>query len=100
MRIVCEQTIPMKYHALYVIFEKAAKFEIVVCCKLQVGLYGLKCHQKFAADDFFKPNKAWYLKWTICNQMSSFIPNQERNHNFKSAAVMIGAYLVGLLFKW
>ena len=24
----------MKYHALFVIFEKAAKFLIVVCCKL------------------------------------------------------------------
>ena len=27
------QTILMKYHALFVIFEKAAKFEIVVYCK-------------------------------------------------------------------
>ena len=34
MRIVCQQTILMKYHALFVIFEKAAKFAIVVCCKL------------------------------------------------------------------
>ena len=34
MRIVCQQTILMKYHALFDIFEKAAKFEIVVCCKL------------------------------------------------------------------
>ena len=34
MRIVCQQTILMKDHALFVIFEKAAKFEIVVCCKL------------------------------------------------------------------
>ena len=41
MRIVCQQTILMKYHALFVIFEKAAKFEIVVCCKLYVALYGL-----------------------------------------------------------
>ena len=31
----------MKYHALFVIFEKASKFEIVVCCILQVALYGL-----------------------------------------------------------
>ena len=32
-----------KYHSLlnFVIFEKAAKFEIVVCCKLKVALYGL-----------------------------------------------------------
>ena len=28
----------MKYHALFVIFEKAGKFEIVVCCKLYVAL--------------------------------------------------------------
>ena len=34
MRIVCGQTILMKYYALFVIFEKAANFEIVVCCKL------------------------------------------------------------------
>ena len=34
MRIVCQQTILMKYHALFVIFEKAAKFEIVIRCKL------------------------------------------------------------------
>ena len=34
MRIVCQQTILMKYHALFVIFENAAKFLIVVCCKL------------------------------------------------------------------
>ena len=32
----------MKYHALFVIFEKAAKFEIVICCKLKVALYGLR----------------------------------------------------------
>ena len=35
IRIVCRQTIPIEYHALlYIISEKAAKFEIVVCCKL------------------------------------------------------------------
>ena len=30
MRIVCQQTILIKYHALFVIFEKAAKFEILL----------------------------------------------------------------------
>ena len=35
MRIVWQQTILMKY-ALFVIFEKVAKFLIVVCCKLIV----------------------------------------------------------------
>ena len=33
-RVVCKQTILMKYHASFVIFEKTAKFEIVFCCKL------------------------------------------------------------------
>ena len=42
MRIVCQQTILMKYPALFVIFEKAAKCDIVVCCKLKVALYELK----------------------------------------------------------
>ena len=40
MRISCQQTILMKY-ALFIIFEKAAKFEIVVCFKSEVVLYGL-----------------------------------------------------------
>ena len=30
MRIVCQQTILMKHHALFVIFENAAIFEIVL----------------------------------------------------------------------
>ena len=34
MRIVCQQTILMIYHTLFVIFEKAAKFEI--CRLLQI----------------------------------------------------------------
>ena len=40
MRIVCQQTILMKYHAIFVIFEKAAKLEIVIkilnCSLLQI----------------------------------------------------------------
>ena len=40
MRILFQQKILMNYHALFVIFEKATQFEIVVCCKLWVGLYG------------------------------------------------------------
>ena len=38
IRIVCQQTILMKYHALFVIFEKAVQFEIVDCGKLSVAL--------------------------------------------------------------
>ena len=36
MRIVCYQTIFMKYHALFVIFEKAEKCEIVIGGVLQM----------------------------------------------------------------
>ena len=53
MRIACQQTILMKYHALFVIFEKAAKFEIVVCCKLQVTLYGLTLSKLAATFDVY-----------------------------------------------
>ena len=38
MRIVCQQTILMKYHALFVIFEKEAKFVIVVVGTLRVKI--------------------------------------------------------------
>ena len=31
----------MKYHALLLFLKKAAKLEIVVCCKIKVALYGL-----------------------------------------------------------
>ena len=41
----------MKYHALFVTFEKAAKFEIVVCCKL-VALLGLKLKKKTQHGEF------------------------------------------------
>ena len=36
----CHNSHEIAYHALFVIFEKAAKFEIVVCCNLKVALYG------------------------------------------------------------
>ena len=39
MRIVCQQTILMKY-AIFVILEKEAKFKIGICCKLKMALYG------------------------------------------------------------
>ena len=34
IRIVCQQTILMKYNALFVILEIAVKFEMVLCCKI------------------------------------------------------------------
>ena len=43
---------------LIVIFEKAAKFEIVVCCKVKVALYGLSfcCSAIFFSKFFFSKN--------------------------------------------
>ena len=46
----------MKYHALFVTFEKAAKFEIVVCCKL-VALLGLKLKKKHNMVSFWLKDK-------------------------------------------
>ena len=37
MRIICQQTILMKYHALFVIFEKIAKFEKCRLLQIIVG---------------------------------------------------------------
>ena len=48
----------MKYHALFVIFEKASEFEIVVCCKLSVALYGLK---HFNLSHFFYHCNAYHV---------------------------------------
>ena len=47
----------MKYHrsTIFVIFEKAAKFEIAVCCKLLVALYGLKQHVRKIYENDFAP---------------------------------------------
>ena len=40
MRIVCQQTILMKYHDLFVIFEKAARFEIVAAANYRWRFMG------------------------------------------------------------
>ena len=50
----------MKYHVLFVIFEKAAKFEIVVCCKLLVALYGL-----MAIKQALKFQISWQLSGSV-----------------------------------
>ena len=65
MRIVCQQTILMKYYALFVIFEKAAKFEIVVCCKLQVALYAVNFVTYIL---IFEGNTEWHSMRIVCQQ--------------------------------
>ena len=62
MRISCQQTILMKY-ALFIMLEKAAKFEIVVCCKLEVVLYGLitpKSSQKLCVCVILLPDGPYF----------------------------------------
>ena len=52
----------MKYHAVFVIFEKAAKFVIVVCCKLCVALFGLIL-EFYDVTNFFMKEKSEYFKY-------------------------------------
>ena len=60
-------TILMKYHAIFVIFEKAAKFENFVCCKLKVALYGLDL-EVLTEDSLFKNHTP---ALTLCLLVSS-----------------------------
>ena len=64
MRIVCQQTILMKYHALIVIFEKEAKFEIVVCCKNLDGI--LQVNQNNLLDWHY--SESWNTHFLIFNR--------------------------------
>ena len=84
----------MKYHALFVIFEKAAKFEMVVFCKLKVALYGLiqSSHMFYTCCDativlsvfVFLPFMLRPLdksvQYTYCNVFFSRFLNQNKNH--------------------
>ena len=56
----------MKYHALFVIFEKAVKFEIVVCCKLMVAFYGLNLG---LLNSLNTGNPKWVLWQTVQTQI-------------------------------
>ena len=59
MRIVCQQTILLKYHALFVIFEKAANFLIV----------GLQQMTNFETSfPIFDKNKLWHYMRIVCQQ--------------------------------
>ena len=51
MRIVCQQTIPMKYHALFVNFEKAAKIFNCTCNLLQIIGGALWVHICFGCQE-------------------------------------------------
>ena len=59
----------MKYHALFVIFEKVAKFEHVVCCKLQVVLYGLGNVVLYLIFVFMTRGLGMYYPYTVTNSV-------------------------------
>ena len=52
----------MKYQSLFAIFEKAAKFEIVVCCKLWVALYGLKYLERLKIQERYQKIKSLNMR--------------------------------------
>ena len=60
MRIVCEQAILMKYHAL-VIFEKAAKFEIVPLLLIAGGALWVNVNVWADSEDRFSHGSAHIL---------------------------------------
>ena len=72
----------MKYHTLFVIFEKAERFEIVVCCKLKVALYGLIINPYHAEPGFENSVDPGQL----ANERSQLI----RIHCFNSARISLG----------
>ena len=67
MRIVCQQTILMKYHALFVIFEKSGK--ICNCRLLQIIGGALRVNLEIQTFDAF-----------ICIMNHSRLKPDEKNH--------------------
>ena len=54
----------MKYHNLFVIFEKVAKFDNVVCCKQKVALYGLNNLLQHQQEIIFS-----FITLTLCHRI-------------------------------
>ena len=93
MRIVCQQTILIKHHAIFVIFEKAAKFEIVVCCKLYVVLYELiKLNKNIHTLTYFECAKMLELLFVQLVQYKQF-------QNWKRDVKNSGRLLYNLLIN-
>ena len=74
MRIVCQQTILMKYHALFVNFEKAAKFEIIIGGALYAGnFFMIFCHLLIFSNS--KKNLSGIPEPSMSNRLD---PEQDR----------------------
>ena len=94
--ILHENRLPDNSHEIicFVIFEKAAKFEIAACCKLQVALYGLNALQNtfIMEPNTMTPDKNVYWKiiflisqpkhllWVLKRTVSSY---EHPKHMFK-----------------
>ena len=61
MRIICQQMILMKYHALFVIFEKAAKLKNYHLLQIIGGILWVK--PEFVATDTVNVLKLWACSW-------------------------------------
>ena len=82
MRIVCQQTILMKYHALLVIFEKAAKFlKIKVAAQFQ-NVVRYKCFfiYKNEVTGMYQHRHQWAThQWATKAQVSLMDENKGLN---------------------
>ena len=90
IRIVCQQTILMKYHALFVIFEKAAKFEIVVCCKLQAALYRLSSIFFFYGSYLIWP---WFVDQHVTFQIPFLSKGLFTKHTFEWLVTGVNSFV-------
>ena len=70
MRIVCQQTILMKYYALFVIFKKATKFEINYPLHISGTLKGI----------FIKLHPNVPLRETMCRIYDLYTDSRSRSH--------------------
>ena len=107
----------MKHHAFFVIFEKAAKFELVVCCNLYVGgalwvfvavyLFLVVKLNSFRAEclAFHRslhclPNITILQRDTLSDNLcEQFDPDQDRSKLFDTLMVFLKDFLKKLILK-
>ena len=111
MRIVCWQAILKKHHAFFVIFEKAAKFELVVCCNLYVGgalwvfvavylFLVVKLCLAFHRSLHCLPNITILQRDTLSDNLcEQFDQDQDRSKLFDTLMVFLKDFLKKLILK-
>ena len=83
MRIVYQQTVLVKYYALFVIFEKAAKFEIIICCKFEVVICCkllVALHGLVQTPNIFSENRTLFERR---QDLQYPIPDENTEHSTK-----------------